>query len=61
MNKHQAQLQQFVLLNRNNRVSDRKWNKKNLETLKLIEEKKKRNKEQKEIEKELQYQKRQQS
>ena len=45
------------LLNINNRVSDRKWNKKNLETLKLIEEKKKRNKEQKEIEKELQYQK----
>ena len=47
------------LLNINNRVSDRKWNKKNLETLKLIEEKKKRNKEQKEIEKELQYQKEQ--
>ena len=45
------------LLNVNNRVSDRKWNKKNLETLKLIEEKKKRNKEQKEIEKELQNQK----
>ena len=45
------------LLNINNRVSDRKWNKKNLETLKLIEEKKKRNQEQKEIEKEIQYQK----
>ena len=41
------------LLNPAKKSNDRLWNKKNLEDLKLIEEKKKRNKEQKEIEKEI--------
>ena len=41
------------LLNPTKKSNDRLWNKKNLEDLKLIEEKKKRNKEQKEIEHEI--------
>ena len=41
------------ILNPNKKTNDKMWNKKNLEDLKLIEEKKKRNKEQKEIENEL--------
>ena len=41
------------LLNPAKKSNDRLWNKKNLEDLKLIEEKKKRNKEQKEIEHEI--------
>ena len=41
------------ILNPNKKTNDKKWNKKNLEDLKLIEEKKKRNKEQKEIENDL--------
>ena len=41
------------LLNPSKKSNDKLWNKKNLEDLKLIEEKKKRNKEQKEIEKEI--------
>ena len=41
------------ILNPNRKGNDKLWNKKNLEDLKLIEEKKKRNKEQKEIENEL--------
>ena len=41
------------ILNPNKKTNDRMWNKKNLEDLKLIEEKKKRNKEQKEIENDL--------
>ena len=41
------------LLNPSKKSNDRLWNKKNLEDLKLIEEKKKRNKEQKEIEHEI--------
>ena len=41
------------LLNPAKKSNDRLWNKKNLEDLKLIEEKKKKNKEQKEIENEI--------
>ena len=41
------------ILNPNKKTNDKMWNKKNLEDLKLIEEKKKRNKEQKEIENDL--------
>ena len=41
------------ILNPNKKTNDRMWNRKNLEDLKLIEEKKKRNKEQKEIENDL--------
>ena len=41
------------LLNPHKKSNDKMWNRKNLEDLKLIEEKKKRNKEQKEIENEL--------
>ena len=41
------------LLNPTKKTNDKLWNRKNLEDLKLIEEKKKRNKEQKEIEKEI--------
>ena len=41
------------LLNPSKKSNDKLWNKKNLEDLKLIEEKKKRNKEQKEIENEI--------
>ena len=41
------------LLNPTKKTNDRLWNKKNLEDLKLIEERKKRNKEQKEIEHEI--------
>ena len=41
------------LLNPTKKTNDKLWNKKNLEDLKLIEEKKKRNKEQKEIENEM--------
>ena len=41
------------LLNPTKKANDKLWNKKNLEDLKLIEEKKKRNKEQKEIENEI--------
>ena len=41
------------LLNPSKKSNDRLWNKKNLEDLKLIEEKKKKNKEQKEIENEI--------
>ena len=41
------------LLNPSKKSNDKLWNRKNLEDLKSIEEKKKRNKEQKEIEKEI--------
>jgi hypothetical protein len=41
------------LLNPTKKTNDKLWNRKNLKDLKLIEEKKKRNKEQKEIEKEI--------
>lgn len=41
------------LLNPGKKTNDKLWNRKNLEDLKLIEEKKKRNKEQKEIEHEI--------
>ena len=41
------------LLNTTKKSNDRLWNKKNLEDLKLIEEKKKRSKEQKEVEHEI--------
>ena len=41
------------ILNPAKKTNDKLWNKKNLEDLKLVEEKKKRNKEQKEIENEM--------
>ncbi len=41
------------ILNPSKKTNDKMWNRKNLEDLKLIEEKKKRNKEQREIEHEL--------
>ena len=41
------------ILNPNRKTNDRMWNRKNLEDLKLIEEKKKRDKEQREIENDL--------
>ena len=41
------------ILNPSKKTNDKLWNKKNLEDLKLVEEKKKRNKEQKEIENEM--------
>ena len=51
-NQHKGEAMKEIL-NPNIKTNDKLWNKKNLEDLKLIEEKKKRNKEQKEIENEL--------